>query len=144
MLVYDPGFRRQSQPMRPEYWVGAEVAPGEVSFAETPGASLAYRRVADGHSKVAGLANRISTAADLQSTATILALHIAREFSVGDARLLLKAAHKEAAALGPLPISAATEASCSIVDRALNFDMEDIAIPCVLVDLLRLIDGVRP
>lgn len=144
MMVDDEAFRRESQPLKPEYWVGAEVRPARVTFYETAEASSAYRRVAEDHPKAISTTNRIHILSGLQEAATVLALQMAREFRVGDARLLLKGALQEAEVLGPLPIALATIDSVEIVDRALRFDMDDIAVPWVLIDLLRLIEGVRP
>lgn len=62
MMVDDEAFRRESQPLKPECWVGAEIRPARVTF----------------------------------------------------------------------------------VDRALRFDMDDITVPRVPIDLLRLIEGVHP
>lgn len=144
MRVDDQGLRRESQPLRPENWVGLEVDPEGVSFAETAEARFAYKRVATDYPKVISLTNRIGIAANLQVPATILALHMSREFRVGDARLLMLNAHSTAKALGPLPISLATAETAPVVDAAIEFAMDDIAVPWVLVDLLRLIEGVRP
>lgn len=144
MCVDDRGFRRESQPLRPESWVGLEVDPGGVLFAETAEARLAYKQVATDYPKVISLTNRIGIAANLQVTATILALHMSREFRVGDARLLMLNAHRTAKALGPLPISLVTEETEPVVYAAIGSAMDDIAVPWVLVDLLRLIEGVRP
>ena len=140
----DAGFRRGSQPLRPGDWVGLEVDPEGVPSAETAEAHFAYRRVATDYPKAVSLTNRIGMAAELQVTATILALHMSREFRVGDARLLMLSAHSTAKALGPLPISLATAETAPVVDAALEFAMDDIAVPWVLVDLLRLIEGLRP
>lgn len=142
--VDDQGFRRESQPLRPESWVGLEVDPGGVSFLETIEANSAYRRAATAYPKAISLTNRIGIAADLQVTATILALHMSREFRVGDARLLMLNAHSTAKSLGPLPISLVTVETVPAVCAAIEFAMDDIAVPWVLVDLLRLIEGVRP
>lgn len=144
MRVDDREFRHNSQPLRPENWVGLEVDPEGVSFAETAEAHFAYRRVAVVCPKAISLTNRIGIAAGLQVTATILALHMSREFRVGDARLLMLNAYSTAKSLGPLPISLATAETVPAVDAALEFAMDDIAVPWVLVDLLRLIEGVRP
>ena len=144
MCVDDQGFRRESQPLRPESWVVLEVDPGGVSFVETSEARSAYRRAATEYPQEIGLTNRIGIAANLQVTATILALHMSREFRVGDARLLMLNAHSTAKALGPLPISLVTEETAPVVYAAIEFAMDDIAVPWVLVDLLRLIEGVRP
>jgi hypothetical protein len=142
--VDDQGFRRESQPLRPESWVGLEVDPGGVSFLETIEANSAYRRAATAYPKAISLTNRIGIAADLQVTATVLALHMSREFRVGDARLLMLNAHSTAKSLGPLPISLVTVETVPAVCAAIEFAMDDIAVPWVLVDLLRLIEGVRP
>jgi hypothetical protein len=144
MCVDYQGFRRESQPLRPESWVGLEVDPRGVSFVETIEARSAYRRVATDYPKAIGPTNRIGIAAYLQVTATILALHMSREFRVGDARLLMLNAHSTAKVLGPLPISLVTEETVPAVCAAIEFAMDDIAVPWVLVDLLRLIEGVRP
>ena len=144
MCVDDQGYRRESQPLRPESWVGLEVDPGGVLFTETGEGRFAYRRAATDYPKALSLTNRISMAAELQVTATILALHMSREFRVGDARLLMLNAHSTAKALGPLPISMVTEETVPVVHAAIEFAMDDIAVPWVLVDLLRLIEGVRP
>lgn len=144
MCVDDRGFRRDSQPLRPESWVGLEVDPGDVSFVEIIEAHSAYMQVATDHPKAISLTNRIGIAANLQVTATILALHMSREFRVGDARLLMLNAHSTAKALGPLPISLVTVETVPAVYAAIEFAMDDIAVPWVLVDLLRLIEGVRP
>lgn len=144
MCVDDQGFRRESQPLRPESWVGLEVDPGGASFVETNEARSAYGRAATDYPPAIGLTNRIGIAADLQVAATILALHMSREFRVGDARLLMLNAHSTAKALGPLPISLVTEETATVVCAAIEFAMDDIAVPWVLIDLLRLIEGVRP
>ena len=136
--------RRASQPLAPMYWVGLELDPASVPFPETVEAHFAYRGVACDYPKTISLTNRIGVVGNLQVTATILALHLSRELGLSDARTHMRLAWASAQALGPLPISLVTPESVQLVDDALDAVLPTDVSAMVLIDLLRLIEGVRP
>lgn len=136
--------RRASQPLGPMYWVGLELDPASIPFPETVEAHFAYREVASDYPRVISLTNRIGIVGKLQVTATILALHLSRELGLSDARTHMRLAWASAQVMGPLPISLVTPESVRWVDDALESVMPADASALVLIDLLRLIEGVRP
>ena len=138
------GGRRASQPLDPTSWVGLELDPATVPFPETVEAHFAYAEVARDYPKAISLTNRIGIVGKLQVTATVLALHISRELSLSDARIHMRLAWASAQVMGPLPISLVTPESVRWVDDALDAALPTSVSAIVLIDLLRLIEGVRP
>lgn len=136
--------RRASQPLDPPRWVGLEIDPATLPFTETVEAHFAYREVAWDYPKAISLTNRIGIVGKLQVTATILAHHISRELGLSDARTHMRLAWASAQAVGPLPISIVTPESVQLVDDALDAVLPTYVSALVLIDLLRLIEGVRP
>ena len=136
--------RKESQPLRPEFWLGLEIDPSSIPFPETAEARLAYTEVAGDYPKVISLTNRIGIIGKLQIVATILALHISQELGLPDARALMRFSGVSAKALGPLPISIVTpETAEAVADALYGVLPEDIA-TLILCDILRIIEGVRP
>ena len=138
------GWRRASQPLRPEYWPGLEVDPGDLLYPDTVEAHFAYSGVAHDYPKAISLTNRIWIVNQLQTTATILSLHMARKFGADDARDVVRLAMESATKWGPLPISVVTPATVCVVDYALDTVLPEEVIALILIDLLRIIEGVRP
>mgnify|MGYP000904400070 FL=1 len=136
--------RRASQPLHPELWVGLELPPEDVPFPATAEAHFAYNEVARDYPKAISVANRIDIVGKLQVVATILALHVSRELGLPDARSLMRLSWSAARAQGPLPISTVTPETVAVVDDALGLVFSRDVTALVLVDLLRLIEGVRP
>lgn len=136
--------RKESQPLRSEFWLGLDTDPSSVSFCETVEAHLAYAEVARDYPKAISLTNRIGIIGKLQTTATTLALHISRELGIPDARPLMRFSGMIAKVLGPLPISIVTPETVAVVDDALNSNLPEDVATLILGDLLRLIEGVRP
>lgn len=138
------GYRWRSTPLSPTTWVGIEVDPESVGFGETVEAHFACSSVARDYPKTLSVTNRIGVAAKLQTVATILALRMAKAIGWKDARDVIGKAECFANAWGPLPIGVITESSIKQVDAALEDTRVETATWLVLVDLLRLIEGVRP
>ena len=136
--------RRASQPLDPAHWVGLELDPASIPFPETVEAHFAYREVARDYPKAISLTNRIGIVGKLQVAATILALHLSRELGLSDARTHMRLAWASAQVMGPLPISIVTPESVQLVDDALDAALPTGVSALVLIDLLRLIEGVRP
>lgn len=136
--------RRASQPLHPELWVGLELPPEDVPFPETVEAHLAYNEVARDFPKAISITNRIGIVGRLQVVATILALHVSREMGLPDARSLMRLSWSAAKAQGPLPISTVTPETVAVVGDALDLVLSRDVAALILVDLLRLIEGVRP
>lgn len=136
--------RWATTPLAPTTWVGIEVDPSTIGFGETVEALFAYRGVVCHYPERLSVTNRIGLAAKLQTVAVILALRMARVRGWRDARDIIGKAEVFAAAWGPLPTSLATPASTKVVDAALDDTVGAPTTELVLIDLLRLIDGVRP
>lgn len=144
MRAVDYGERRESQPLRPELWIGLELDPENVPFPETVEGRYAYNEVAQDYPKAISLTNRIGIVGKLQTVATILALHTTRDLGQSDARAYMLLANASATAMRPLPISIATPETVEVVDNALDGVLPIDVVTLVLIDLLRLIEGVRP
>lgn len=136
--------RRDSQPLRPEFWPGLEIDPSSIPFPEAAEARLTYAEVAEDYPKAISRTNRIGIIGRLQIVATILALHISRELGLPDARTLMRFSGVSAKALGPLPISIVTPETAEMVSDALYGVLPEDVAALILSDLLRLIEGVRP
>lgn len=131
-------------PLSPTNWVGIEVDPSTLGFGETVEAFFAYQSVQRDYPKVLSVTNRIGVVAKLQVVATILSLRMAKVRGWRDARDIIGKAHTFATAWGPLPIGIATAESLQGVAAALDDPHGEQTTELVLIDLLRLIEGVRP
>lgn len=131
-------------PLSPTNWVGVEVDPSTLGFGETVEAFFAYQSIPCDYPKVLSVTNRIGVVAKLQVVATILALRMAKVRGRRDARDIIGKAHTFATAWGPLPISIVTAESLQWVAAALDDLRGEQTTELVLIDLLRLIEGVRP
>lgn len=136
--------RWASTPTSPTTWVGIEVSPSTIKGSETVEAHFAYYSLVHYYPKVLSVTNRIGMVARLQVVATILALRMAKVRGWRDARDIIGKAEALAAAWGPLPIGLATTESIKVVDAALDDLQGEPTTELVLVDLLRLLEGVRP
>lgn len=136
--------RWASTPLSPTTWVGIEVDPSSLGFGETVEAHFAYRSAAQDYPKALSVTYRIGLVAKLQTAATILALRMAKARGWRDARDIIGEAEVFAAAWGPLPVSLVTAESVKVVDAALDDMRGEPTSGLVLIDLLRLIEGVRP
>lgn len=135
--------RRSSTAINPRTWVGIEVDPSTIGFGETVEAHFGYQSLVMDYPKVLSVTNRIGMATKLQMVATILALRMAKARGWRDARDIIGKAEVLAAAWGPLPISLITPESVRVVDAAVDDPWGGSTTELVLVDLLRLIEGVR-
>ena len=133
-----------TNPLSPTTWAGIEVDPSTIRFGEKVEAHLMYRSLVRDYPEVLSVTNRIGMVTKLQAVATILALRMAKVRGWRDARDIIGKAEVFAAAWGPLPISLVTAESTRVVDDALDDLRGEPTTGLVLVDLLRLIEGVRP
>lgn len=136
--------RWASTPLSPTTWVGIEVDPSSLGFSETVEAHFAYQSAAQDYPKALSVTHRIGLVAKLQMVATILALRMAKARGWRDARDIIGKAEVFAAAWGALPVSLVTAESVKVVDAALDDRRGEPTSELVLIDLLRLIEGVRP
>ena len=136
--------RWASTPLSPTTWVGIEVDPSSLGFCETAEAYFAYQSAAQDYPKPLSVTNRIGLVAKLQTVATILALRMAKARGWRDARDIIGKAEVFAAAWGAIPVSLVTAESVKVVDAALDDRRGEPTTELVLIDLLRLIEGVRP
>ena len=136
--------RWASTPLSPTTWIGIGTDPASIGFAETAEAHFAYASAARDYPRVLSVANRIGLANKLQTVATILALRMSRAQGWRDARDVINEAGAFAFAWGPLPIGLVTAESIEWVDAALDDMRGETTTELVLIDLLRLIEGVRP
>lgn len=118
--------------------------PSTLGFSETVEAHFAYQSILRDYPRALSVTNRIGVATKLQVVATILSLRLAKVRGWRDARDVIGKAHTFATAWGPLPISIATTESLLWVDAALDDLHGEQTTELVLIDLLRLIEGVRP
>lgn len=107
-------------------------------------AFFAYQSLVRDYPKVLSVTNRIGVAAKLRVVATILALRLAKARGWRDARDIIGKAHTFATAWGPLPISLVTAESTRVVNEVLDDLRGEQTTELVLLDLLRLTEGVRP
>ena len=136
--------RWASTPLSPTTWVGIEVDPSAVGPGETTEAYFAYLSAACDYPEELSVTNRIGMVTKLQAVATILALRMAKVRGWRDARDIIGKAEDFAAAWGTIPISLVTAESAKVVDAALDDMRGELTTELVLIDLLRLIEGVRP
>ena len=139
-----PEARWATVPLSPATWTGIEVDPSTVRFGETVEARLAYQSIARDYPKALSVTSRIGIVTKLQAVATILALRMAGVRGRRNARVIIGKAGVFAAAWGPLPISLVTAESAGVVEDALDDLRGEPTTELVLIDLLRLIEGVRP
>ena len=136
--------RRATTPISPTTWVGIEADPSTIGFGETVEAHFAYQSLVCGYPKVLSVTNRIGMVTKLQAVATILSLRMAKVLGWRDARDIIGKASAFADAWGPLPIDLITAKSAGAVDAAIDDSHGEPTTELVLIDLLRLIEGVRP
>lgn len=136
--------RWATTPLSPTTWTGIEVDPSTIGFGETVEAHFAYQSLVHDYPKALSVTNRIGMVTKLQAVATILALRMAKVRGLRDARDIIGKAEVFAAAWGPLPTSLVTAESTGGVDAALDDLHGEPTTELVLIDLLRLIEGVRP
>lgn len=136
--------RWATTPISPTTWVGIEANPSTIGLGETVEAHFAYQSLVRDYPKVLSVTNRIGMVTKLQAVATILSLRMAKVLGWRDARDIIGKASAFADAWGPLPISLATPASAKVVGAALDDLRGGPFSELVLIDLLRLIEGVRP
>lgn len=136
--------RWATAPISPTTRVGIEANPSTIGFFETAEAHFAYQSLVRDYPKVLSITSRIGMVTKLQAVATILSLRMAKVLGWRDARDVIGKAHTFATAWGPLPIELITTKSAGAVDAALDDLRGEPTTELVLIDLLRLIEGVRP